>query len=92
MIMKLLKSENIMDNMFTENGKIRYKNYYLVLVNSSSDEIDELSIDDVNYILPAIDKYGKPGLLISYYDEEYCCNCTLSCDGIKSIREEEITL
>lgn len=81
-----------MDKMFTENGKICYKNYYLVLVNSTSDEIDELPIDVVNSITPAIDKYGKPGLIISYYDEEYCCNCALSCDGIKSIREEEIKL
>ena len=81
-----------MDKMFTENGKIRYKNYYLVLTNSTSGEIDELPIDVVNSIASAIDKYGKPGLIISYYDEEYCCNCALSCDGIESIREEEIKL
>ena len=78
--------------MFTENGKIRYKNYYLVLDNSTSDEINELSVDCINSIIPVIDKQGKPGLLISYYDEEYCCNCALSCDGIESIREEEIKL
>ena len=67
---------------------MKNKNYYLVLTNSTSNEIDELPIDVINSIIPAIDKYGKPGLLISYYDDEYCCNCALSCDGIKSIREE----
>ena len=39
-----------------------------------------------------IDKHGKPGLLISYYDDEYCCTCTLVCDSIESIREEEIKI
>ena len=30
-------------------------------------------------------------LKISYYDDEYCCNCSLACDGIDSILTEEIT-
>lgn len=81
-----------MDRMFTENGKIRYKNFYLVLDNPTSNEIDELPIDVINSITPAIDKHGNPGLLISYYDDEFCCNCTLACDGINSVREEEIKL
>ena len=45
----------------------------------------------VRSMTPIIDKNGNPGLLISYYDDEYCCNCTLACDGIDSIRTEEIT-
>lgn len=81
-----------MDRMFTENGKIRYKNFYLVLDNPTSNEIDELPIDVVNSIIPAIDKYGNPGLIISYYDDEFCCDCTLACDSINSVREEEIKL
>lgn len=66
------------------------KNYYLVLKCSTSSELHELPIDVVKLIMPVIDKQGKPGLLINYYDDEYCCNCTLACDSIESIREEEI--
>ena len=40
-------------------------------------------------IIPAIDKEGHPGLLITYYDDEICCTRTLSCDSIDNIRVEE---
>ena len=45
----------------------------------------------IRSMMPIIDKNGNPGLLISYYDDEYCCNCALTCDSIDSIRTEEIT-
>ena len=77
------------DRMFTENGKIRYKNFYLVLDNPITDEWDEIPIDLVKSIIPAVDKEGNPGLLITYYDDEICCTRTLSCDGIDNIRVEE---
>ncbi len=80
-----------MDRMFTENGKIRYKNFYLVLNNPTTDEVDELPIDTVTGIIPAVDKEGNSGLLITYYDDELCCTRTLSCDTI-SIRMDEIKL
>lgn len=80
-----------MDRMFTENGKIRYKNHYLVLNGSTSDEWNELPIDLVEAIIPAVDKDGNPGLLITYFDDEICCTRTLSCDSI-SVREEEYRL
>ena len=63
----------------------KVKVFYLVLKNSTSSEWKELPIDMVRSMTPAIDKNGNPGLLISYYDDEYCCN------GIDSIRTEEIT-
>ena len=69
----------------------KVKVFYLVLKNSTSSEWKELPIDMVRSMTPAIDKNGNPGLLISYYDDEYCCNCSLTCDGIDSIRTEEIT-
>ena len=69
----------------------KVKVFYLVLKNSTSSEWKELPIDMVRSMMPLIDKNGNPGLLISYYDDEYCCNCTLACDGIDSIRMEEIT-
>lgn len=81
-----------MDRMFTENGKICYKNYYLVLNGSTSDEWDELPIDMVKSIIPAIDRYGNPGLLISYYDDEICCSRTLSCDNIDCVKIEEVKI
>ena len=64
----------------------KVKVFYLVLKNSTSSEWKELPIDMVRSMTPAIDKNGNPGLLISYYDDEYCCNCALTCDGIYSIR------
>ena len=69
----------------------KVKVFYLVLKNSTSLEWKELPIDMVRSMTPIIDKNGNPGLLISYYDDEYCCNCSLTCDGIDSIRTEEIT-
>lgn len=69
----------------------KVKVFYLVLKNSTSSEWKELPIDMVRSMTPAIDKNGNPGLLISYYDDEYCCDCVLTCDGIDSIRTEEIT-
>ena len=69
----------------------KVKVFYLVLKNSTSSEWKELPIDMVRSMTPTIDKNGNPGLLISYYDDEYCCNCSLACDGIDSIRTEEIT-
>lgn len=69
----------------------KVKVFYLVLKNSTSSEWKELPIDMVRSMIPAIDKNGNPGLLISYYDDEYCCNCTLACDSIDSVRTEEIT-
>lgn len=71
---------------------MKNKNYYLVLKCSTSSKWNELPIDLVKSIIPVIDKQGKAGLLINYYDDEYCCNCTLACDSIESIREEEIKL
>ena len=69
----------------------KVKVFYLVLKNSTSSEWKELPIDMVRSMTPAIDKNGNPGLLISYYDDEYCCDCVLACDGIDLIRTEEIT-
>ena len=69
----------------------KVKVFYLVLKNSTSSEWKELPINMVRSMTPAIDKNGNPGLLISYYDDEYCCDCVLTCDGIDSIRTEEIT-
>ena len=69
----------------------KVKVFYLVLKNSTSSEWKELPIDMVRSMTPAIDKNGNPGLLISYYDDEYCCNFSLACDGIDSILTEEIT-
>lgn len=69
----------------------KVKVFYLVLKNSTSSEWKELPIDMVRSMTPIIDKNGNPGLLISYYDDEYCCNCALTCDSIDSIRTEEIT-
>ena len=69
----------------------KVKVFYLVLKNSTSSEWKELPIDMVRSMTPAIDKNGNPGLLISYYDDEYCCDCVLACDSIDSIRTEEIT-
>ena len=80
------------DKMFTENGKIRFKNYYLVLNNSTSEEIDEIPVDCINSITSAIDKNGNPGLLISFYDEEFCYDRVISCDSIDSVRTEEIIM
>ena len=81
-----------MDKMFTENDKISYNNYYLVLNNSTSEEIDELPIDCINSITPAIDKNGNAGLLISFYDEEFCYDRVISCDSIGWVRIEEFKL
>ena len=71
------------DRIYTENGKIKFPNYSLKLINSTNLEIDELALEDINSIKPVIDKNGKPGLLIEYYDTEFCYNAALFCDNIE---------
>ena len=79
------------DPMYTENGKIKYPLYTLILDNSTNEEVDELSIEDVTAIQPVVDKNGKPSFMISFYDQEYCYDATLFCDGIE-IKKEIIIL
>lgn len=71
------------DRIYTENGKIKFPNYSFKLINSTNSEINELALEDINSIKPIIDKNGKPGFLIGYYDNEFCYNATLACDDIE---------
>ena len=71
------------DPMFTEQGKIKYPLYTLLLENSTNEKVDELPIEDVQEIAPVVDKNGKPSFMISFYDHEYCYNATLFCDHIE---------
>jgi len=68
------------DSIFTENGKIKVTMYTLKLINSNNPEIDEVPFEDVTSIKPVVDKNGKAGVFISYYDHEFCLNATVACD------------
>lgn len=35
--------------------------------------------------MPVVDKNNKPGLMVDYYDDEYCMNATYFCDYIEQI-------
>ena len=68
------------DTIFTENGKIKVTMYTLKLINSNNIEVDEIPFEDVTSIKPVVDKNGKAGLFIGYYDHEFCLNAAVACD------------
>ena len=39
----------------------------------------------IKRIKPVVDKYNKPGLMVDYYDDEYCMNATYFCDYIQQV-------
>ena len=71
------------DSIFTENGKIKVTMYTLKLTNSTHPDFDEIPFEDVNNIQAVVDKNGKPGFLIGFYDPEFCCNISTACDAIE---------
>ena len=78
-----------MDKIFSENGKIKYKEYFLLLENSTSSDFDKIPVDIIKSIIPVVDKNGNPALAISYHDDEFCCDSSLFCDSIESIEIKE---
>lgn len=78
-----------MNKIFSENGKIKYKEYFLVLENPTSPDFDKIPIDIIKSIIPVVDKDGNPALAISYHDDEFCCDCSLFCDSIESVEIKE---
>jgi len=70
------------DSLFTEHGKIKIIRYTLKLTNSTHPDFDEIPFEDVNNIQAVVDKNGKPGFLIGFYDPEFCCNVSTACDEI----------
>ena len=54
----------------------------LKFVNSTNETIDYLIPQEVRKITPINDKDGKPHVMVDYYDDEFCLNCTLFCDSI----------
>lgn len=54
----------------------------LKFVNPTNETIDCLIPQEVRKITPINDKDGKPHVMIDYYDDEFCLNCTLFCDSI----------
>ena len=54
----------------------------LKFVNSTNKTIECLIPQEVRKITPINDKDGKPHVMVDYYDDEFCLNCTLFCDSI----------
>lgn len=54
----------------------------LKFVNPTNETIDYLTPQEVRKITPINDKEGKPHVMVDYYDDEFCLNCTLFCDNI----------
>ena len=54
----------------------------LKFVNPTSETIECLTPQEVRKITPVNDKHGKPHVMVDYYDDEFCVNCTLFCDSI----------
>jgi len=54
----------------------------LKFVNPTNETIDYLIPQEVRKLTPINDKDGKPHVMVDYYDDEFCLNCTLFCDSI----------
>ena len=54
----------------------------LKFVNPTNETIDCLISQEVRKITPINGIDGKPHVMVDYYDDEFCLNCTLFCDSI----------
>jgi len=75
------------DRIFTENGKIKFPQFTLKLIGSNNIEVDELPFEDVTAIKPVVDKKGNAGLVIEYYDHEFCLNAAVFCDEMEIVKD-----
>ena len=55
----------------------------LKLNNCINTENSLIVAEDVVSILPVIDKEGKAGLFVTFYDDEFCMHSTLFCTDIE---------
>lgn len=55
----------------------------LKLNNCINTENSVIAAENVVSILPVIDKEGKEGLFVTFYDEEFCINRTWYCTDIE---------
>ena len=51
----------------------------------SEDNVLKINSSQIKRIKPVIDKDNKPGLMVDYYDDEYCMNATCFCDYIEQV-------
>ena len=58
---------------------------FLKLKNSSLQDYDEICIEDVHNMIPAVDKEGKAHILINFYDWEFCMDASTFCDEIEEV-------
>ena len=52
-------------------------------INPTNETIDYLIPQEVRKITPINDKDGKPHVMVDYYDDEFCLNCTFFCDSVE---------
>lgn len=56
--------------------------------NSTSNDFKELNANEVNSIIPSVDKYGEPCIIVNFYDDEFCMDATLICEEIEFENKE----
>lgn len=44
-----------------------------------------INSNQIKRIKPVVDKDNKHGLMVDYYDDEYCMNATYFCDYIEQV-------
>ena len=57
-------------------------------VNSDNQEITTLVAQEVKTITPVVDKKGKPYLMVTFYDDEFCMFSSFMCDSVKFKNKE----
>ena len=51
----------------------------------SDENVLKINSNQIKRIKPVVDKDNKPGLMVDYYDDEYCMSTTYFCDYIEQI-------
>ena len=60
----------------------------LEFANSDNQEITTLAAQEVKTITPIVDENGKPYLMVTFYDDEFCVISSFICDSVKFKNKE----
>lgn len=57
------------------------------IINGTDTSLEFIYSDQIISMKEVEDKYRNKHLMVNWYDDEYCINCTLFCDRLEKIEE-----
>ena len=56
-----------------------------MITDEKEQKYDNINADDIRDIKPCVDKFGKPMLYVSFWDDEFCVLDGTFCERIEKI-------